>query len=263
MDEKNANLVILAHTEPNKLYDKSIDKPYSVSDVNFLAKQYANQHGANYFDLAGLFKYVLKNMEYDFNLANQAINKYQNTITGAIQIRKNDWYWLQLLMFYNVNKIKEKHKLIVPMLLIPGDSRAAHYAVMGFEFNPENRSVNIVILEQHAMNKENITSYDKNFDYSDMIDLLLVALKQYCKQFLHYENITTIKNEKPISHRKNVCGIVASEIAQRLSESDDWIDFVENPPVLSDEEINKIFERNKNYSINDMMQKTQQERDAK
>lgn len=253
MDDKTIQFILATHSMPSKLNGKSVDSGYSVEDIDFLAKKWALEQSVNYIDLGNFFNVVLAGKPDDDSQIQKSINKNTKSITGAIQIRPGDWYWISLLNFYAMGNIEEKQRLVIPFLLNPGGARDNHFIVMGFDFDPKSSAVDIILLEQHAMNK-NETVYDELLDYSDMTDVLLRAIKKYCEQFLHYSNVNVAKNEKPISRRKRVCGVVASEMARQILSVDSLKEFMNNLPKLSDNEIDKLHQRNKNYSQNIQLQ---------
>ena len=245
MDDITRNYIIESHTSPNKLSNKEADSGYIIPDMNFLSQNWASQQSAYYMGLGPLFEAKLFGKQYDGAVAIQkSISENAKIITGAIQMRPTDWYWLPVLDFYNAENLTKKTRLVIPFLLNPGGERENHFIVIGIDFDPQNATADIVLIEQHAMKKDE----NKLLYYSDMIDgLLLRAIPMYCQR-LGYKNITVLKNEKPVSRRKRVCGVVASEIARQMLAADSLRTFMENLPSLTDEEIDKLHQRNKKYS---------------
>ena len=245
------------HKLKNTLAAKSVDSGYSESDMDFLAKKYAEQNSAYYFDLLP----YLENKESDLAGVQKNIQKSNITVTGAVTVRPvgvDGWqWWIKLLDFWKSDMISENKKLIIPIKLNPYQPKENHFAVLGFEFDVKNSNVNIFFLEQHAV-RSGETDYNENLDYSDMInDYIYKAIIPFCKLRLGYKNVEFYFNNKPISRRKHVCGVVASEIIRQMLKTKDWKKFVNQPPVLTDEQIDALHQKNKNYAASDNVEITQ------
>ena len=249
-------VIIGMHRLKNTLATKSVDSGYSEADIDFLAKKYAEQNSAYYFDLLT----YLEHKEPDLTNAQKNVLDANKTITGAVTVRPvgvDGWqWWLKLLDFWKADTISGNKKLIIPIKLNPYQPKENHFAVLGFDFDEKNSTVKIYFLEQHAMHPGE-KGYDKNTDYSDMInDYVFKALTPFFQLRLGYKNVEFYSNNKPITRKKHVCGVVATEMARQLLTTDDWSNFVNQSPVLTDEQIDKIHQRNKYYATSETAENT-------
>lgn len=227
-------------TERSTLKDKNVDSGYSVSDMNFLIENLAHEKNVVFFNWTDVFE----------NPQQQPILNESSIVSSVVYFYDNSLDWFQMLDYWAKDKITKESRFVVPVIMYPKKTsgKESHYLVICFDFKPENNTVDIVLLEQHAMLDKTDKNYDEKLDYSELIDYYLSALKAYCEKLLGYTNVRVIKNEKPISRRKRVCGVVVSEIIRRLLSVENSSSLINFPVVLSDDDIDKIHKKNKNIA---------------
>ncbi len=218
------------------LVNKKVDSGYSPADMNVLFKEWAGEQNTAFWNWIDL----IKNPEHKPDMTKNRI------ITGVVYFLGNSGDWCPLLNYFAKNKITKEYRLVVPVIIYPGQAsgKESHYCCMSFDFKPETDTVDIVLLEQHAMLDKSEKGYVEKLDYSDVIDFNLNNFINYCKMILNYTNVNVVKNEKPISRRNRVCGVVASEMARRLLLTEKTLDLIDSPVVLNDNDIDKLHKRN-------------------
>ncbi|MBO7053419.1 MAG: hypothetical protein J6W27_03230 [Alphaproteobacteria bacterium] len=218
------------------LGNKMVDSGYSPADMNVLFEKWAGEQDAGFWNWIDL----TKNPEHKPDMTKNRI------ITGVVYFLGNSGDWCPLLNHFAKNKITKEYRLVVPVIIYPGQNsgKESHYCCMSFDFKPETDTVDIVLLEQHAMLDKSEKGYVEKLDYSDVIDFNLNNFINYCKRILNYTNVNVLKNKKPISRRQRVCGVVASEMARRLLLTENPSNLINSPAVLYDDDIDKLHERN-------------------
>ena len=228
---------------------------YSTPDAAFLSQQWAKETGAFYFDVVDFLDAVHLGDTKRINTYKEQLRDKKKIITPKIVLGTNDdqtdlsWYWLPLFTELKEiwkNPLLEERRLVVPLQLQFG-KLISHASVACFNFKPQNDAVDIIILEQHAQ-KKGTPDYEADFDYTDGLKLhaqaFLSAMHQKDCGLLGIENVKAVVNANPICRRHNVCGVVASELARRLLETDDPMKLAKSGIVITNEEVDKLHERN-------------------
>ena len=234
--------------QDSTLIDKNVDSGYSVSDMNLLIKEFAREQNADFFNWINVFEKT----QYQPNL-NQ-----DSAVSSVVYFYDDSLDWFKMLNYYAKSKMSKEFKLVVPVIMYPkqNSGKDSHYCCISFDFRPETDTVDILLLEQHAMLDKTDKDYDEKLDYSELINYNLSALKAYCEKILGYTNVKAIRNEKPISRRKRVCGVVASELVHKLLSTKKTSDLINLSVVLSYEDIDKLHERNKKIVKNIVLKNT-------
>lgn len=235
--EKRLKTFISYLKEGASLINKEVDSGYSPADINILSQEWAREQNAEFYNWIDL----TESPKHQPDMSKDKI------ITGVVYFLGASGDWCPLLNYFAKNKITKKHKLVVPVIIYPGTNsgKETHYCCMAFDFKPETDSVDILLLEQHAMLDKSEKGYIEKLDYSEVIDFNLNNFAIYCEKILGYTNIHVFKNKQPISRINRVCGVVASETARNLLAAPNTLDIVNSPMSLSSEEIAKLHERNK------------------
>ena len=235
--------------KPNATYS------YSVPDYAFLAQQWAKENGAYYFDVIDFLEAIhLKDKERIKVIKKQLMDQ-KKVIASPLPIFSDKTqghfsrYWLDLfreLKSVWKNPLLDERRLVIPLHLV-FTGMDQHAAAACFDFKPQKDAVDVIVLEQHAQ-KRGEPAYDAGFDYTKGIYLHAQAwtdvmqLEDY--GFLGIKSVNTFVNDKPICRRRDICGVVASELARRLLKADDPMKLVKSGIVITDKEVDTLHARN-------------------
>ena len=237
-------------THPNSTYG------YTASDMTFLSQQWTKENSAFYFDCIDFLEAVHLKDTKRINHYKNRLKTERKIITAELPLftdnfqKQESRYWLPL--FSELKEIwkdtsLDERKLVIPLSLYFG--KTGHFAVSCFNFAPKKDEASVIVLEQHAQKKEK-PDYEADVDYTDGIKLheKLWAGMLHGKKpdfLLGIGTVNTFVNDNPICRRHNVCGVVASELARRLLETNDPMKLAKSGIVITNEEVDKLHERNK------------------
>ena len=198
---------------------------YWASDINFLHQQWAKKNGACFFNIINFLESVYLGDDKEIKACRKTLKRANKIVTSDLFLYTNlkqnkaSVYWsdffVKLQDIWKDGTQKEK-RIVMPLSLMFG--KVQHCAVACFNFKPQQDEVDIVFLEQHAQDKEKV-DYDAEVDYAEGVRLHLKIWADIMHRILRISKVNTFTNTKPICRRRNVCGVVASELARRLLKS--------------------------------------------
>ena len=210
---------------------------YSIADTVFLSERQAEDAKAYYFDAYDFLDAVHKGdtqriENYKKQLRKQTSIVMANLMLGTDKDQKTmtyDNYWMPLFTelkdVWTDSSVKNR-KVIIPLgLMFKG--KAGHAAVACLNFRSQKNAADIIFLEQHA-EKKGTPNYDEHFDYTDGLKLYQDFWCEVLQHDLGIKEVHTYKNDKPISHRKRCCGVIASEVRRRLLATNDPLASIES-----------------------------------
>lgn len=241
--------------DDSTLINKDVDSGYSVSDMNLLMKSFAKEKNVDFVNWIDAVE--KRQLRLDSNKG--------KAVSSVVYFYDKSLDWFTMLDFYAKGEIAEEFRLVVPVIVYPGKAsgKESHYLVICFDFKPKLDTVDIILLEQHAMLDKTDENYDEKLDYSEFIDYYLAALGAYCKKRLGYTGVQVMRNQRPISRRKRVCGVVASEMARRVLSVKNPASLISSPLVLSDEDIDALHEKNKKIAETAVLKKASKDMQQK
>ena len=240
---------------PLTLHNKPIGENafygYDTSDTNFLSKQWAKETGAYYFDLNDFMEAVhlgdtKKIEEYKKQLKDKKKVITSDLVLGTNKeqtgLAYNHWESLftKLKDIWTDTSLDER-RIVIPLSLTFGLGQ--HAAVACLNFKPKQETAEIIFMEQHAQ-KKGRPDYNAKIDYTDGLKLHEKWWGILAQKALGMKHVDTFKNDKAISHRRKVCGVVATEVARRLLASDNPMELVKSGIEIADKEVDKLHERN-------------------
>ena len=242
----NAPLTLL-----NKPVGKDASYGYEASDEDFLSRQWAKETGAYYFDLNDFLEAVhLGNTEKIENYKKQLQDK-KKIITSSLILFTNKEqtalgadHWVSLFTELKdiwANPSLDERRIVLPLSLTFGLGQ--HAAVACLNFKPAQKSVDVIFIEQHAQ-KKGTPDYNPQIDYTDGLKLHEYWFGSLCKNFVGMETVNTFKNDEAISHRRKVCGVIATEVARQLLATADPMKLAKSGIKISDAEVDTLHARN-------------------
>ena len=223
---------------------------YQAADINFLYSLWAKENSAYFFDIIDFLDAVYLRDQ-------KRIEKYKNEIKNKAKIVTSDLilhtnfaqnratlYWVEFFTMlkdiWKSSKIKER-RIVMPISLAFG--KIQHCAVACFSFVPSKKSVEIILLEQHAQ-KKGTPNYEADVDYTKGVQLHAKIWADIMQKNIGIEHVNTFVNNQPICRRHNVCGVVASELARQLLITNNPMKLVTSGIVITSEEVTQLHARN-------------------